>query len=89
MLHLIFLSTGIRLQELSLSYNLPSALIKKVNINHAKVYISGTNLFTITDWDGWDPEAGIGLTGNIKDNADENTGYPSMKNFTIGMSFEF
>lgn len=79
----------IRLQELSLAYNLPSALIKKVNINHAKVYISGTNLFTITDWDGWDPEAGIGLTGNIKDNANENTGYPSMKSFTIGMSFEF
>ena len=73
----------IRLQEISLSYNLPKHLLKKVGINRARVYVSGTNLFTITDWDGWDPEAGQGLV------TDTNSGYPTLKNYTIGLNFEF
>jgi len=72
----------IRLQELSLAYNLPSKLLSKANISRAKLYISGTNLFTITDWDGWDPEAGQGITWSV-------AGYPIMKNYTFGINFEF
>ena len=71
----------IRLQELSLSYNLPQDWLKKIFISRAKVYISATNLFTITSWDGWDPEIGMGLT--------YNTNYPTQKNYTIGVNFEF
>jgi len=71
----------IRLQELSLSYNIPKSLLKKIDINRAKVYVSATNLFTITSWDGWDPETGNGLT--------YGGGYPPLKNYTIGLNFEF
>jgi TonB-linked SusC/RagA family outer membrane protein len=72
----------IRLQELSLAYNIPSTLLNKINVSRAKIYVSGTNLFTITDWDGWDPEAGQGLDWGI-------SGYPIMKNYTLGINFEF
>lgn len=74
----------VRLQELSLSYNLPSSLLKRISVNRAKVYVSATNLFTITGWDGWDPEAGLGITSSIG-----SDGYPPTKNFTIGVNFEF
>ncbi|MDR1676493.1 MAG: TonB-dependent receptor [Tannerella sp.] len=69
----------IRLQNLTLSYRVPSALLKKIGINNFKVYATGTNLFTITDWDGWDPETNTGL-------GDE---YPLLKTYSMGINFEF
>jgi hypothetical protein len=69
----------IRLQNLTLSYRVPSALLKKMGINNFKVYATGTNLFTITDWDGWDPETNTGL-------GDE---YPLLKTYSMGINFEF
>lgn len=71
----------IRLQEVSLTYNLPKSLLSKVGINRASVSISGTNLLTLTDWDGWDPEANQGLNAGIT--------YPAMKNYAFGINFEF
>jgi TonB-linked SusC/RagA family outer membrane protein len=82
----------IRLQELSLAYNFSSELLSSMSISRAKVFVSATNLFTITDWDGWDPEANQGLTYNLKtptDGEDQYSAYPTMKGFTIGLNFEF
>lgn len=72
----------IRLQELSLAYNVPQKFLKKIHVNRAKVFVSASNLFTITNWDGWDPEAGQGVTYDLD-------GYPTMKSYTLGLNFEF
>jgi len=69
----------VRLQNLTLSYRIPSALLKKVGINNFKMYVTGTNLFTITDWDGWDPETSTGLGGE----------YPLLKTYSLGINFDF
>lgn len=73
----------VRLQELSLAYNLPKSFLKKIHVNRAKVFISASNLFTITGWDGWDPEAGQGISYDL------DGGYPTMKSYTLGLNFEF
>lgn len=73
----------IRLQELSLSYNVPVGFLKKIHVNKARVFVSASNLFTITSWDGWDPEAEQGLTYDL------DGGYPTMKSYTLGLNFEF
>lgn len=73
----------IRLQELSLSYNVPVGFLKKIHVNRARVFVSASNLFTITNWDGWDPEAEQGLTYDL------DGGYPTMKSYTLGLNFEF
>lgn len=73
----------IRLQELSLSYNVPVGFLKKIHVNKARVFVSASNLFTITNWDGWDPEAEQGLTYDL------DGGYPTMKSYTLGLNFEF
>jgi hypothetical protein len=57
--------------------------LKKVNINRLRLFISGTNLLTITKWDGWDPEANQGVTYAL------GGGYPTMKNYSFGVNFEF
>lgn len=79
----------IRLQELSLAYNFSSDLLKKINVNRAKVFVTATNLLTITNWDGWDPEANQGLTYALNIVNGNPTGYPTMKGFTFGLNFEF
>lgn len=49
----------IRLKSLSLSYNLPSTLIDKLNLSNLKVYLEGQNLFVIgSNGFGFDPETG-------------------------------
>lgn len=47
----------VRLQDVNLSYSIPSQLIQKVRINSVKVYVSGRNLwFYAKEWTGSDPE---------------------------------
>jgi hypothetical protein len=48
----------IRLQDVSLSYTLPQTVIDKLKIGSMKLYVSGKNLYTITNWSNWDPEIG-------------------------------
>ncbi|MGQ1785322.1 SusC/RagA family TonB-linked outer membrane protein [Saccharicrinis sp. GN24d3] len=69
----------IRLQDVSLSYTFPKSVINKWDINSLKVFMSGKNLLTITDWRGWDPESGQGFT----------VGTPVMANYTLGVNVEF
>ncbi|MDR3309351.1 MAG: TonB-dependent receptor [Tannerella sp.] len=70
----------VRLQNVTLSYRVPSALLNKIKVNNFKIYVTGNNLFTITDWDGWDPETGSGLsTGD----------YPLLRNYSAGIIFDF
>jgi len=69
----------VRLQELSLSYSLPKSLLSKAQISNLRFFLTGNNILTITDWDGWDPEAGIGIT---------SSNCPT-KQYTIGMNIEF
>lgn len=46
----------IRLRNLSLSYSLPKAVIKKAKLQNLRIYVEGQNLFTITSYKGADPE---------------------------------
>jgi len=47
----------IRLRNLTLGYTLPNAAVEKMGLSKLRVYFSGFNLLTITDYDGYDPEA--------------------------------
>jgi TonB-linked SusC/RagA family outer membrane protein len=46
----------VRLQDVTLSYNVGKAALKKVGVNNLQVYVSGKNLYLWSDWPGWDPE---------------------------------
>ncbi|MDO5980950.1 SusC/RagA family TonB-linked outer membrane protein [Flavivirga spongiicola] len=78
----------IRVKNITLGYNLPNKVIQSLKINSAKVYFTGTNLFTFTDYSGYDPES------NNSGGADAFAGvdtasYPSQKKFTIGLDIKF
>jgi len=70
----------IRLQNVSLSYDLPGKLIEKVKMQNARVYFNGQNLLTFTKWNGWDPETNEPISRD---------GRPVLKSFTLGLNVEF
>jgi TonB-linked SusC/RagA family outer membrane protein len=49
----------VRLQDVSLSYNFKSEMLKKVKLESCQFFVSGKNLYTWTKWSGWDPEIGV------------------------------
>lgn len=53
-----FLEDGsfLRLRNLSLGYTAPKRLIAKAGLEYARIYVNATNLFTITNYSGADPE---------------------------------
>lgn len=61
-----FSRSFVRLQDVTLSYKLSSALSKKINIEGLSVFVSGKNLKTWTSWKGWDPETGQGLVTDAR-----------------------
>ncbi len=78
----------IRLQNISLSYTLPRKLIQKIYLSNAKIYCNIQNLFTITKYDGFDPEVGS-LRGTALLNGVDYSRYPSPRIYTIGVNLQF
>ncbi len=71
----------LRLKDITISYNLPTDLVKKIGLGGAKIYVSGLNLYTFHDVDFWDPERGLdGMGYGI---------YPMTKSFVGGVEVSF
>lgn len=70
-----------KLDNITLGYNIPLKAIKQL-----RVYVSGGNLFMLTNYKGQDPEMEIqGLTPGY----DEYWGYPQVKTFAFGLNAKF
>lgn len=52
-----------RIKNIQLGYTLPERIIKKLQMEKWRLYISASNLLTITDYKGFDPEIGVNSTG--------------------------
>ncbi len=78
----------LRLKNVTLAYNFPSALLKKVSMSNARIYVSGTNIWTLTKYNGFDPEGNAyGNTTNII--GVDFGGYPQAKVYTVGLNVGF
>jgi TonB-dependent starch-binding outer membrane protein SusC len=75
----LFKTDYIRLKQLTLSYELPSNILKRASINSARLYVQGVNLWTYTEWNGYDPE----FTG------DNFCIIQQSKNITVGLQVKF
>jgi TonB-linked SusC/RagA family outer membrane protein len=74
-----------RLRTVRLAYNLP---IRKSLVKGIDFYLSGQNLFTITDYTGYDPEVNS-LNGNTLTQGVDLSAYPSTKSYTFGLNVKF
>lgn len=75
----------LRLQNLSLGYTLPRALTQKFKVEKLRVYVSGQNLFTITDYSGYNPEVNARPSQNLTPGEDYGT-YPLARTYMFGLN---
>jgi TonB-dependent starch-binding outer membrane protein SusC len=70
----------VRLQDVQLSYTFGPGLLGRLNLQGSQFYIASQNLYTWTNWSGWDPE-----TFRTDNNFERNS--PLMRNVTAGFRF--
>lgn len=75
----------IRLRNLTLGYTLPTQTLKETGLSSVRLYFTGVNLLTFTDYEGYDPEArrddqGIG---------EEFYSAPPAKTLALGVNINF
>lgn len=78
-----FLEDGsyFRLKNLQIGYNLPAQFLEDNRIERLRIYVAAQNLFTITDYSGYNPDIYSGLL-----NRGVDTGiYPFTRNFRLGV----
>jgi TonB-linked SusC/RagA family outer membrane protein len=78
----------LKLRNISLGYSLPSKLLSKAGISNLRVYVSGQNLFIITEYRGPDPEVSSNGTGNLNQGVDRNT-VANGRVLTFGLNLGF
>jgi hypothetical protein len=80
----------LRLRNIQIGYTLPTAIASKVAMSRARVYVAAQNLFTITDYSGYDPEVGSATVGNrvLTTGADFGR-FPTARMYTVGISAQF
>jgi TonB-dependent starch-binding outer membrane protein SusC len=78
----------LRIQTVSLGYNLPAAIINRAKISSFRVYVSGQNLHTFTKYSGYDPEIGAFNYNVLTRNIDYGH-YPNPRSLTVGANVVF
>ena len=73
-----------RLKQLTIGYNLPSDIAKRIHLQGVRVFFTGENLFLWHNYSGLDPENVDLLQGY-----DNSLTYPSARKVTIGLTVKF
>jgi TonB-linked SusC/RagA family outer membrane protein len=63
-----YISEGsfVRLQNVTFGYEFPRSVLQSIGLSRLRLYVTGQNLATFTDYDGWDPEVSSdAFVGNI------------------------
>ncbi len=81
-----------RLKNTQLGYTLPENVISKIGMKSLRIYLQATNLFTITDYQGFDPEIITNLDNGESPNLSlgiDGRVYPAARTFTLGANIKF
>ena len=77
----------LRLRNVSIGYTLPRKILRKMHFDTLRVYISGDNLWTLTNYSGPDPE--VSTRNNVLTPGFDWSAYPRAWGLTAGLSFTF
>jgi TonB-linked SusC/RagA family outer membrane protein len=71
----------LRIKNITLGYTFPTKWLKKNILSSARLYVSGNNIYTFTNYTGFDPEVGVsGIDNNV---------YPVTRTFSVGINLGF
>ncbi len=74
----------LKLKTVTLGYSLPDRWMRRCGLEQVRVFVSGENLFTITNYSGLDPEI-VSINSGI----DKGVGYPLPRKYTLGLTVKF
>lgn len=74
----------LKLKQLTVGYNFPKSWVKKIHLDDIRLFFTGENLFTWTNYSGEDPEVVSIFSG-----VDDFTAYPLARKLTIGLTVNF
>ena len=78
----------LRLKNLALGYTFPKKIVKTLGVENLRVYCNIQNLFTITGYDGYDPEIGVS-TMSVNVMGVDYGRYPSPTTYSFGLNMSF
>ncbi len=74
----------LKLKTVTVGYNLPERITERWGISQMRVFLTGENLWTWTNYSGIDPE-----TVSIENGVDPGWNYPLARKFTLGLTVKF
>ncbi len=75
-----------RIRNVMLAYNVPADFCSKLKINELRIYLKGTNLYTLTRFTGYTPEIG---SFDVLSNGIDNGAYPVTSVYSLGINITF
>ena len=75
----------VRLRSLTLSWSLPERLVTARGFASARLYVTGANLITWTQYNGFNPDVSSGGVGTANRGVDIGA-YPLARTFTLGLT---
>ena len=83
-----YISDGsyLRVKAVTLGYNLPKSVLSRLRIDKARIYIRGQNLFTITNYQGWDPEVNADFQASEINQGQDFYSAPQLKTVIFGIN---
>lgn len=75
----------LKLKNLQIGYTMPDSVVESIGASSLRIYLQGTNLLTITDYTGVDPE--VAINDNLSLGIDENV-FPMARILTFGVNLK-
>ena len=79
--------TFLKLKDLVFSYTVPANLIRRSGISNLRCYVAATDLLTISNWSGIDPETGGTIAAGAASSRFGSNG--AYKTVTFGVNLTF
>jgi TonB-dependent starch-binding outer membrane protein SusC len=79
----------VRVKNITLGYTFPQSLISRLRLSSARIYATGVNLFTITNYNGWDPEVNTDYRAGNRNQGADFYAAPQIRNISIGLNLGF
>ena len=83
----VYSNSYFRLRNITLSYTFEPAWLERLHVSGASVFFTATNLFTITDWPGLDPN--MAATNAFTKTTETKDVYPMSRSFSFGLKLQF
>ncbi|MEJ4087077.1 TonB-dependent receptor [Galbibacter orientalis] len=77
----------IRLRDIRIAYDFSKSILERLRLSKLQLYVSGNNVFTKTDYRGWNPD---GTSSNILTSGyNDGSNYPLAKTYLVGLRIAY